>query len=161
SQREPFGRAGRERTPGGRGLSCASDSYRGMRKMSETLASRSTEAAPEIPEYPMPRTAGGPVAPPPDVMALAEARPLSRVRIWDGSTPWLVTGYEQCRELFSDSRVSVDDRAPGFPHWNAGMLSTVHKRPRSVFTADGEEHTRFRRMLSKPFTFKRVEALRP
>ena len=65
------------------------------------------------------------------------------------------------RELFSDSRVSVDDRLPGFPHWNEGMLSTVHKRPRSVFTSDGEEHTRFRRMLSKPFTFKRVEGLRP
>jgi cytochrome P450 len=40
------------------------------------------------------------------------------------------------------------------------MLSTVNKRPRSVFTSDAEEHTRFRRMLSKPFTFKRVEALR-
>ena len=87
-------------------------------------------------------------------MALAAERPLSRVRIWDGSTPWLITGYEECRELFSDARVSVDDRVPGFPHWNAGMLSTVHKRPRSVFTSDGEEHTRFRRMLSKPFTFK-------
>ncbi|WP_276075884.1 cytochrome P450 [Mycobacterium szulgai] len=109
----------------------------------------------------MARAAGCPFAPPPDVMALAAAKPLSRVRIWDGSTPWLITGYEECRELFSDSRVSVDDRTPGFPHWNAGMLSTVHKRPRSVFTADGEEHTRFRRMLSKPFTFKRVEGLRP
>jgi len=127
--------------------------------MSETLTSITTEAA--IPEYPMDRRAGCPFAPPPDVMALAEQRPLSRVRIWDGSTPWLITGYEECRELFSDSRVSVDDRTPGFPHWNAGMLSTVHKRPRSVFTADGEEHTRFRRMLSKPFTFKRVEGLRP
>src|SRR6202451_3036910 len=94
-------------------------------------------------------------------MELAEARPLSRVKIWDGSTPWLITGYEEARTLFSDPRVSVDDRRAGFPHWNAGMLSTVHKRPRSVFTADGEEHTRFRRMLSKPFTFKRVEALRP
>jgi cytochrome P450 len=41
------------------------------------------------------------------------------------------------------------------------MLSTVHKRPRSVFTSDAEEHTRFRRMLSRPFTFKRVEGLRP
>jgi len=128
--------------------------------MSETLTSSTTEATP-IPEYPMDRRAGCPFAPPPDVMALAEHRPLSRVRIWDGSTPWLITGYEQCRELFSDSRVSVDDRTPGFPHWNAGMLSTVHKRPRSVFTSDGEEHTRFRRMLSKPFTFKRVEGLRP
>jgi len=127
--------------------------------MSETLTSTTTEA--EIPAYPMARQASCPFAPPPDVMALAEAKPLSRVRIWDGSTPWLITGYEQVRELFSDSRVSVDDRTPGFPHWNAGMLSTVHKRPRSVFTADGEEHTRFRRMLSKPFTFKRVEGLRP
>jgi len=135
-----------------------------MREMSETLANTGpsgAEAAPEIPEYPMARAAGCPFAPPPDVMALADERPLSRVRIWDGSTPWLITGYEQCRELFSDCRVSVDDRVPGFPHWNAGMLATVHKRPRSVFTSDGEEHTRFRRMLSKPFTFKRVEGLRP
>jgi cytochrome P450 len=127
--------------------------------MADTLTSTTTAA--EIPEYPMAREARCPFAPPPDVMALAAAKPLSRVRIWDGSTPWLITGYEEVRELFSDSRVSVDDRAPGFPHWNAGMLSTVHKRPRSVFTSDGEEHTRFRRMLSKPFTFKRVEGLRP
>jgi cytochrome P450 len=129
--------------------------------MSDTLTGAVAETGAEIPEYPMSRAAGCPFAPPPDVMALAEERPLSRVRIWDGSTPWLITGYEQCRELFSDSRVSVDDRVPGFPHWNAGMLSTVNKRPRSVFTSDGEEHTRFRRMLSKPFTFKRVEGLRP
>ncbi len=127
--------------------------------MSDALTRTITEHG--VPDYPMARRAGCPFAPPPDVMALAESKPLSRVRIWDGSTPWLVTGYEQCRELFSDSRVSVDDRVPGFPHWNAGMLSTVHKRPRSVFTSDGEEHTRFRRMLSKPFTFKRVEGLRP
>ena len=129
--------------------------------MSDPLTSTTTTAAPEIPDYPMARNAGCPFAPPPDVMALAESKPLSRVRIWDGSTPWLITGYEEVRELFSDSRVSVDDRIPGFPHWNEGMLSTVHKRPRSVFTSDGEEHTRFRRMLSKPFTFRRVEGLRP
>ncbi len=30
-----------------------------------------------------------------------------------------------------------------------------------MFTADAEEHTFYRRMLSKPFTFKRVEGLRP
>ena len=129
--------------------------------MSDTLTSSTTEAASRIPEYPMARQAGCPFAPPPDVMALAEQAPLSRVRIWDGSAPWLITGYEECRELFSDSRVSVDDRERGFPHWNEGMVATVHKRPRSVFTSDGEEHTRFRRMLSKPFTFKRVEGLRP
>jgi len=127
--------------------------------VSDTLTGNTTEAI--APNYPMERAAGCPFAPPPEVMQLAQARPLSRVTIWDGSTPWLVTGYEEARTLFADSRVSVDDRRPGFPHWNEGMLSTVHKRPRSVFTSDAEEHTRFRRMLSKPFTFKRVEGLRP
>jgi cytochrome P450 len=128
--------------------------------MSDTLTGAAIEADSDIPQYPMGRAGGCPFAPPPEVMALGSARPLSRVRIWDGSTPWLITGYDEVRTLFSDSRVSVDDRRPGFPHWNEGMLSTVHKRPRSVFTSDGEEHTRFRRMLSKPFTFKRVEGLR-
>ncbi|HUB58715.1 MAG TPA: cytochrome P450 [Mycobacterium sp.] len=128
--------------------------------MSDTLTG-TAETVSDVPEYPMGRAAGCPFAPPPEVMELSAARPLSRVRIWDGSTPWLITGYEEVRTLFSDSRVSVDDRRPGFPHWNEGMLSTVHKRPRSVFTSDAEEHTRFRRMLSKPFTFKRVEGLRP
>ena len=125
--------------------------------MSDTVTSTEAVAAPE---YPMDRSGRCPFAPPPEVMELAAAAPLSRVRIWDGSTPWLITGYETGRELFADSRVSVDDRKTGFPHWNEHMLSTVDKRPRSVFTSDAEEHTRFRRMLSKPFTFKRVEGLR-
>src|SRR6201987_2562163 len=123
----------------------------------ETMSS----VAAEVPDYPMARAAGCPLAPPPEVLALNAVKTLSRVRIWDGSTPWLITGYDAIRTLFTDSRASVDDRLPGYPHWNEGMLATVHKRPRSVFTSDAEEHTRFRRMLSKPFTFKRVEALRP
>jgi cytochrome P450 len=127
--------------------------------MSQTTDS--TEASADIPEYPMERDARCPFAPPPVMLKMNESKPLSRVRIWDGSTPWLITGHAVARELFADSRVSVDDRLEGFPHWNEHMLSTVHKRPRSVFTSDAEEHTRFRRMLSKPFTFKRVEGLRP
>lgn len=115
----------------------------------------------DIPEFPMTRAPGCPFAPPPKVLELNGSRQLSKVRIWDGSTPWLIHGYDAIRTLFTDARASVDDRLPGYPHWNEGMLATVHRRPRSVFTSDAEEHTRFRRMLSKPFTFKRVEALRP
>jgi cytochrome P450 len=126
--------------------------------MSEALAAEQMSA--DYPEYPMERAARCPFAPPPQMLEMGETKPVSRVRIWDGSTPWLITGHEVARTLFADSRVSVDDRIEGFPHWNEHMLSTVTKRPRSVFTADAEEHTRFRRMLSKPFTFKRVEALR-
>src|ERR1700743_1223914 len=121
----------------------------------------STGTATDIPEFPMTRAPGCPFAPPPKALTLNETKQLSKDRIWDGSTPWLIHGYDTIRALFTDSRVSVDDRLPGYPHWNAGMLATVHKRPRSVFTSDAAEHTRFRRMLSKPFTFKRVEGLRP
>jgi cytochrome P450 len=128
--------------------------------MSDTLTAASDVTA-EVPEYPMERDARCPFAPPPQMLEMGEARPLSRVRIWNGTTPWLITGHEVARALFADPRVSVDDRKDGFPHWNEHMLSTVNKRPRSVFTSDAEEHTRFRRMLSKPFTFRRVEALRP
>ncbi|KUI11339.1 cytochrome [Mycobacterium sp. GA-1285] len=128
--------------------------------MSETLTGTPDVSA-DIPEYPMERDVRCPFAPPPRVLELGATKTLSRVRIWDGSTPWLITGYETARSLFADARVSVDDRRPGFPHWNELMLSTVERRPRSVFTSDAEEHTRFRRMLSKPFTFKRVEGLRP
>src|ERR1700743_2191675 len=125
------------------------------------MTDTSTDTATDIPDFPMVRAPGCPFAPPPKSLSLNDTKQLSRVRIWDGSTPWLIHGYAAIRALFTDSRTSVDDRLPGYPHWNAGMLATVHKRPRSVFTSDAEEHTRFRRMLSKPFTFKRVEGLRP
>lgn len=121
--------------------------------MSETVAEV------DIPEYPMERAAACPFAPPPSM--LGHPKGLFRVKIWNGDTPWLITGHEEARTLFADSRISVDDRIAGFPHWNEHMLATVDKRPRSVFTSDAEEHTRFRRMLSKPFTFRRVEGLRP
>ena len=125
--------------------------------MSETVHSAATAAL----EYPLERSARCPFAPPEELMDLAATAPLSRVRIWNGSTPWVITGYDEARALFADPRVSVDDRKSGFPHWNEHMMATVDRRPRSVFTADAEEHTFYRRMLSKPFTFKRVEALRP
>jgi cytochrome P450 len=124
--------------------------------MTETLSETRTD----IPEYPMERSKACPFAPPPGVMELGAAAPLSRVRIWDGSTPWLITGFEAAKALFADPRVSVDDTNTGFPHWNEHMLTISTRRPRSVFNSDAEEHTRFRRMLSKPFTFKRVEGLR-
>src|SRR6476620_1367198 len=129
--------------------------------MSETPSGSVAEDTSAVPDFPMPRAAGCPFAPPPVALERGATKQLFRVRISDGSTPWLITGYEAIRSLFADGRVSVDDRKRGYPHWNEGMLSTVHKRPRSVFTSDAEEHTRFRRMLSRPFTYKRVEGLRP
>jgi cytochrome P450 len=125
--------------------------------MSDTLT---TDAA-QIAQFPIPRAAGCPFDPPPELRRRAAEMPLSRVRIWDGSTPWIVTGHAEQHALLADRRVSVDERMPGFPHWNEGMAATVAHRPRSVFNSDTPEHTRYRRMMTSSFTARRVEAARP
>ncbi|MEV0360647.1 cytochrome P450 [Nocardia sp. NPDC050697] len=129
--------------------------------MSDTLTDPPHTGLGEPPHYPMVRDSGCPLAPPAQLRVLGESKPVHRVRIWDGSTPWLVTGYDEVKALFADPRVSVDDRMPGFPHWNGAMKAMVAKRVRSVVIADGDEHAKFRRVMSKHFTFHRMSALRP
>ncbi len=128
--------------------------------MSETASSVATSATKQAPYFPMDRAEGCPFDPPPGIRALVAGKPLARVRIWDGSTPWLITGHTEQRTLLADPRISVDDRLPGYPHWNAGMASSIDQRPRMLVNSDPPEHGRFRRMLTYPFTAKRVEAMR-
>jgi hypothetical protein len=69
--------------------------------MSDTLAGHPGDIASNIPDYPMARAGGCPLAPAPIALQLNAVKPLSRVRIWDGSTPRLITGYEAIRSLFA------------------------------------------------------------
>jgi len=127
--------------------------------MSETIAAG--ETAQEAPFFPMERAAGCPFDPPGGLRSLITGRPVSRVRIWDGSLPWVVTGHAEQRALMSDPRVSVDDKLPGFPHFHEAIAHVAPNRPASVFNTDPPVHTRYRRMMTAPFTFKRVQAMRP
>jgi cytochrome P450 len=63
-----------------------------------------------IPEYPMARASGCPFDPPPALRTLA---PVSRIRLWDGSTPWLITRHADVRAILADPRVSADTRRAG------------------------------------------------
>ncbi|MFC9978551.1 cytochrome P450 [Gordonia sp. NPDC127522] len=126
--------------------------------MSETATQVRNETTPH---FPMDRDMRCPFAPPDGTRVLRESNPVSRVEIWDGSKPWLVTGHAEQKALLADPRISVDESLPGFPHWNEGMAANVSMRPKSVFNSDGEQHSHFRRMMTKAFTFKRVAALRP
>jgi cytochrome P450 len=129
--------------------------------MSNAVTESAEGMTAEIPEWPLPRAEGCPFDPPPALRSLTAGKGLAKIRIWDGSTPWIVTGHAEQRALLNDPRVSVDERLAGFPHWHAGMAAGVDHRPRSVFNSDAPEHTRYRRIMTSPFTFKRVEALRP
>ncbi|MEU9965284.1 cytochrome P450 [Streptomyces malaysiensis] len=128
--------------------------------MTETLAETTTEAEEPLPEFPMPRAAGCPFDPPPTTRALHTERPVTRVRLWDGSAPWLVTRYADQRALLGDPRVSSEATLPGFPHASAGFRENAGRR-RSFITMDDPEHARIRRMVTGPFAIKRIEALRP
>ncbi|MEV7983134.1 cytochrome P450 [Streptomyces sp. NPDC086519] len=126
-----------------------------------TEADTGPAADPEIFDYPGARDRACPYAPPPGLRALHDKAPVSRGRIWDGSTPWLVTGHAAQRTILSDPRVSSDDKQPGFPHPNPVMAASVHEHPLTIFNADGADHSRIRRMMTRPFTRPRMEALRP
>ncbi|WP_019929569.1 cytochrome P450 [Nocardia sp. BMG111209] len=114
-----------------------------------------------LPDFPVARTGRCPFGPPEQLRDRGAEKPISRTRIWDGSTHWLVTGHAEQRVVLSDPRVSADERRPGFPHQNAGMAETLEHRPPTVFNTDAPEHSRFRRLMTFPFTLKKVEALRP
>ena len=81
-----------------------------------------------------------------------------RVQLYFGLPTWVVTGYDDVVASFSDPRLSNDPRnARGMPPevLRGDFLS------RSMLGADPPEHTRLRRLVSRAFTARRVEALRP
>ncbi|MFF0114565.1 cytochrome P450 [Streptomyces prasinus] len=129
--------------------------------MSEALPRPADDAAAEeLPEYPLPRSARCPLAPAPAVRELRARRPVTKVRIWNGSTPWLVTRHADQRALLPDPRVSDDDLDPGFPHVNAHRAMIAPVTPRLITNTDAPEHTRLRRTVNGPFLVKRIERMR-
>jgi cytochrome P450 len=126
--------------------------------MTETLSSHTAD--PAIPEFSMARAKGCPFDPPPHYGALRAEAPVSRVRIWDGTTPWLITKYDDQRAVLSDQRFSADVRKDGYPHQNDG-LKARRSTGRPFIAMDDPDHARLRRTVTAPFTIRRVDALRP
>jgi cytochrome P450 len=128
------------------------------------------------PEYDITRAPGCPFDPAPAMRARQEEGPLTRVRLWDGSTPWLVTGHAAHRALLSDQRVSVDHSRPGMPRTTQGSAETMTEEETARLMAvladssvpglsfilkDDPEHARLRRMVTGHFAIRRIEVMRP
>jgi cytochrome P450 len=95
------------------------------------------------------------------MMKLHAEKPVSKVRLWDGSVHWLVTRYDDQRALYGDQRLSADTSRPGFPYSNEAFRNSVTQAPPSFLNMDDPDHARIRRMVTGAFTIKRIEALRP
>ncbi|HEY4456206.1 MAG TPA: cytochrome P450 [Pseudonocardiaceae bacterium] len=113
----------------------------------------------DLPAFPMTRQC--PFDPPADLVELAATRPIGRVRIWDDSTPWLITRHDDVRAVLADRRFSSDPTATGFPNQSPVSKFRRERSRGSFLTMDDPEHARYRRMLVGEFTVRRIEALRP
>jgi cytochrome P450 len=80
--------------------------------------------------------------------------------LWDDSTAWLITRYDDIRALLADPRISADSSQPHYPHRSPGEQAR-RRQGRTFVTMDDPEHARLRRMVTAVFSIKRVEALRP
>jgi len=131
------------------------------KNVTETPTTSAEPLAVDIPAYPTPRASGCPFDPPPRQRELQAEAPITKVRWWDGSTPWLVTRYADHRALLADPRVSADSTHPSHPHRAAGMREAHLKHGRPFIRMDDPEHARLRRTVTAPFSVRRSEAMRP
>jgi cytochrome P450 len=108
--------------------------------------------------YPFTRTS--PTEPPPELAEVREAEPVAKVRLWDGSTAWLATRYEDVRRTLMDPTISSDTTRPGFPQ--ASATAVEFRRGQRVFVRmDAPKHDQHRLMLTADFTVKHVREYRP
>jgi cytochrome P450 len=101
-----------------------------------------------------------PFDPPPAYDRAREQDPVAKVKLFDGSTAWMLTRHQDVRTVLQDHRFSADGGKPGFPFLSPGrrVIATVNT---TFIRMDDPEHARLRRMLTSDFIIKRVEALRP
>ncbi|MFE7574614.1 cytochrome P450 [Streptomyces sp. NPDC057521] len=126
--------------------------------MTETQSERQPRAT-QTTAFPQDRTC--PYHPPTGYPSESRGqRSVSRVRLFDGRTVWLVTGHAEARALLADPRLSSDRTHPDFPLF-APRLTASRQRRVELIGVDDPEHNVQRRMLIPSFTVRRAAALRP
>ncbi|MFI5556884.1 cytochrome P450 [Streptomyces sp. NPDC051738] len=87
---------------------------------------------------------------------LRERGPVHRVRLPDWqSDVWLVVGHEEGRAALADQRLSKDGTKIGFKSLEEELIG------KNLLATDPPQHTRLRGLISRAFTMRRVEELRP
>ncbi|MGH3623951.1 MAG: cytochrome P450 [Sciscionella sp.] len=83
-------------------------------------------------------------------------RPVARVTL-DTGTAWLVTRYDDVHAVLTDRRFSLAEAIkPAVP-----KLGTLMVPDGSILAMDPPEHTRLRGLVTKVFTARRIEEMRP
>jgi cytochrome P450 len=109
----------------------------------------------ELPLFPFDTPRSAEISP--EWAGLRDAGPVPRVRLASGHEVRLAIRYDDVRTVLSDSRMS---RAAASVVGSPTILP-ASQGPTTIFNMDPPEHTRLRRLISKAFTYRSVEQLRP
>jgi cytochrome P450 len=111
------------------------------------------------------RAAGCPFDPDPEFAELRATRPVSRVSINGGDEVWLITRFDDARQVLGDARFSSELTPLGIvlpkPEDRTLAEELRSQQPGTFIECDPPEHTRLRRMIAGEFTEQRMRALRP
>ena len=109
----------------------------------------------DLPVFPGERSARCPFNPPGEYERWRAEAGL-RQASWNGHTVWVVSRYEDIKAAMTDPRISAEALALQ----SNGALDGPNA-PEVFARMDDPEHARLRRMLTKDFTVKRINAMRP
>ncbi|HEX5119512.1 MAG TPA: cytochrome P450 [Pseudonocardiaceae bacterium] len=109
---------------------------------------------PDAALLPLRRTGLDPV---PDIGALREHEPVSRLKLPFGMKAWLVTGYDAAKTILA----SADGFSNDFTNLIGSAGATADQNPGGLGFADPPTHTRLRKILTPEFTMRRLARLTP
>jgi cytochrome P450 len=111
------------------------------------------------------RAAECPFDPDPEFAELRTTQPVSRVSINGGDEVWLITRFDDARQVLGDARFSSELTPLGIvlpkPEDRTLADELRSQQPGTFIECDPPEHTRLRRMIAGEFTEQRIRALRP
>ncbi len=108
-----------------------------------------------LPAVPIPRDARCPLAPPAEFAQWRGEQGLRRA-LWRHEPTWVISRYEDIRAALIDPRLSAETLPDNM------RAKTADDRMPIIFARiDDPEHNRLRRMMTRDFTFRRAEAMRP
>ena len=108
-----------------------------------------------LPTVPIPRDARCPLKPPPEFDEWRRADGL-QLALWRHEPTWVISRYEDIRAALTDPRLSADTLPESM------RAKTADDSIPIIFARiDDPEHNRLRRMMTRDFTFRRAEVMRP
>jgi cytochrome P450 len=93
----------------------------------------------------------------PELAAVREKSPVTKIDIPFGVNVWLVTGYEEAKTVLSDAKSYSND----FANLVGEHGASANHSPGGLGFADPPEHTRLRKLLTPEFTMRRLSRLTP